>query len=94
MLPDALLLKLLPEELGELLGGVLAVHGGSGVLGDHDVGLLEVGVGLEELGPVGSVGGAPGFAVAVEAVDEDDDAGLGVVSVCRREERESEDERA
>ena len=82
MLPDALALEVLIENLRELDGGELAAHGRGGVLGHDDIGLLEAGIGLDELGKIGSVCGAPGVAVAVDAVDEDDDARLETLCTC------------
>jgi hypothetical protein len=76
VVPDVGLRETSEEDFSELSASAFAVGVGSGVLGDEDVGIGEVWVGADKVGPVGAVGSAEGIFVAVNAVDEDDDAGM------------------
>ena len=74
VVPDMGFTEAREEDFGELSAGAFAVGIGCGVLGNGDVGVGEVGVSADEVRPVGVVGGAERVFVAVNAVDEDDDA--------------------
>jgi hypothetical protein len=77
MVPDVVLAETVPEEIGELEARHFAVHVRGGILGYFDVGEGEAGVGANEIWPIGAVGGAPGVAVAMNAVDENYDSCAG-----------------
>ena len=74
VLPNMCLREAREENFGELGAAALAIAVGRGILGNNDVGVSEVGVSTNEVGPVGAVGRAKRILIAVNAVDKDNDS--------------------
>jgi hypothetical protein len=74
MLPDVVLLKARPEDVGQLYTGHFAVRCGRWIFRNFNVGIGEVWVRTNQIRPISAVGSSPGLVAPVEAVHENDDS--------------------